>query len=196
MTRAFEIHFFQTKTGYELVETCLITSNGHPLRCIRGKTAGAFRGSGSFQWTSAVKAIAALSLRHILAKPIPSLNKYISGRQSSLAASLDYALTKAPCWISDMFGVCQNGQLMARRLFLITNPNQKRPGPVTIAINDAPLSPSEVQVFLDGHLTKDFSTLVNILRDIEAGFPRESFEPHYEPVGPASEGCGKLAPEE
>ena len=95
-----------------------------------------------------------------------------------------------------MFGVCQNGQLMARRLFLITNPNQKRPGPVTIAINDATLSPSELQVFLDGHLTQDLSKLVNILRGIEAGFPRESFEPHYEPVGAASEVSNKLSTDE
>ncbi len=167
MRRVFEIHFFDTGTGFELVETRFTSFDGQARRCIRGKTAGAFRGSGSFQWTSGVKALAALSLRHVLSQITPIINKHITGQQTSLAASLDYAITKAPCWLSDMFGVLQNGQVAARRILLITNPNQKRPGPVTVAINDAVLSPDEIQVFINGCPTTEFSALMNILRDIE-----------------------------
>jgi hypothetical protein len=186
MERVFEIHFFETKSGCELVETSFQSFDGEVLRCMRGKTAGAFRGAGSFQWTSAVRAIAALSLRHILSQANPSVSKYISGRQASLAASLDYALTKSPCWISDMFGMFQNGQPSARRLFLITNPNQKRPGPVTVAINEATLAARNIKVFLNGLPTEDLSALANILREVDAAFQHECEEHYCEPVRLAS----------
>jgi len=172
MKRVFEIHFFETDTGFELVETKFTSFDGQVRRCIRGKTAGAFRGAGSFQWTSAVKAIAALSLRHILSQTNPSINKHITGQQASLAASLDYALTKAPCWLSDMFGVLPSGRVAARKILLITNPNQKRPGPVTVAINEATLPACEIHVFLDGRTTTDISVLMDILKDVEYDLTR------------------------
>ena len=37
-----------------------------PLICIRGKTAGAYRGAGTFQWTRAVHGITLLLLLHKL----------------------------------------------------------------------------------------------------------------------------------
>jgi hypothetical protein len=167
MRRTFEIHFFGTKTGYELVETRFRSTDGWEYRCVRGKTAGAYRGNGSFQWTSAVRAIAALSLRHAIYPTLPSVPQYISGGRASLAASLDYAITKVPLWIGEMFGALQNGQIAARRLFLITNPNQKRPGPVTISINAAALSASDIRVYLNGSEISEATALVSILNQID-----------------------------
>lgn len=172
MRRTFEIHFFETKTGYELVETRFRSTDGWEYRCVRGKTAGAFRGNGSFQWTSAVRAIAALSLRHAIHPTLPSVPQYISGGRASLAASLDYAITKVPFWIEEMFGALQSGQIAARRLFLITNPNQKRPGPVTISINAAALSASDIRVYLNGSEISEATALVSILDQIDIP-PRE-----------------------
>ena len=172
MRRTFEIHFFETKSGHELVETRFRSTDGWEYRCVRGKTAGAFRGNGSFQWTSAVRAIAALSLRHAIHSTIPSVPQYISGGRASLAASLDYAITKVPLWIEEMFGALQNGQIAARRLFLITNPNQKRPGPVTISINASALSPSDIRVYLNGSEVSEATALVSILAQIDIP-PRE-----------------------
>ena len=168
MKRAFEIHFFRTKQGYELVHTKFTSFSGDPLQCVRGKTAGAFRGAGSFQWTSAVRAISALFLRHLISQQIPTVDNQISGGHSSLASSLDYALSKAPRWLCEMFGTYQNGQITAKRLFLTTNPNQKRPGPVIIAINEAAIAPGDVRVIVDGREVLDPKLLLSILDEVEA----------------------------
>jgi hypothetical protein len=167
MKRAFEIHFFNTKSGYELAETKFTSFSGEPLRCIRGKTPGAFRGAGSFQWTSAVRAISSLFIRHLISQQIQSVENQISGGHSSLASSLDYALSKAPRWLCEMFGTYQNGQITAKRLFLVTNPNQKRPGPVTIAINDSAIAPGDVRVMINGREAYDLNALLTLLNDVE-----------------------------
>lgn len=167
MKRTFEIHFFNTKNGFELVETKFTSSSETPRHCVRGKTSGAFRGSGTFQWTTAVRAISALFLRHVLSQKVSSVQSLISGGNSSLAASLDYALSKAPRWIEDMFGAFNTGQIAAKRLFMITNPNQKRPGPVVIAVNEIAISPRDVRVMMDGIEVFEPVLLLEILRDVE-----------------------------
>lgn len=182
MRRAFEIHFFNTKSGYELAETKFTSFSGVPLVCIRGKTAGAFRGAGSFQWTSAVRAISSLFLRHLISQQLPTIENQISGGHSSLASSLDYALSKAPRWLCEMFGSYQNGQITAKRLFLVTNPNQKRPGPVTIAINDAAIAPGDVRVMVNGRDALDLNTLAAILHDVEKMDAQQGEESFCEPV--------------
>lgn len=176
MKRSFELHFFQTHGGCELHQTKFTSTDGQVVRCVRGKTAGAFRGAGTFHWSSGVRAAAALSIRHILSQMNATILNYISGGHASLASSLDYALCKQPAWLSDMFGVQKNGLPTARRLFLVTNPNQKRPGPVTVAISEFTLAPSDIRVFYNGHLTDDFEQLVKILRTIEPTFTQESYE--------------------
>lgn len=176
MKRSFELHFFQTQGGCELHETMFISGDGQTLKCVRGRTAGAFRGAGTFQWSSGVRAVAALSLRHILSEMSPMIDRYISGVHASLASSLDYALCKRPGWLSDMFGVQNSGRLTARRLFLVTNPHQKRPGPVSLAISEVFLPSSDIRVFYNGHQTTDFMELLSILREIEPTFPQDVYE--------------------
>ncbi len=132
-------------------------------RTIRGKTGGAFRYAGSFQWTSAVKALSLLLTRAAL---YPQ-NSAIQGHVGSLAASLDYAISKQPAWITEMFGCDQQGISFARRLILRTNPERKRPGPVVLAVNHVYLPQVAIEVFVNGTKCSesDLERLIATLED-------------------------------
>lgn len=131
----------------ELTEVIFQENPAGPARAsVRGKTGGAFRTAGSFQWTSAVKALALLVVRTRAGVE----GAIIRGDGNSLAASLDYAISKQPVWLNEMFGNDQNGVSLARRLILRTNPERKRPGPVTLGINQLYLPTSQIQVFESG----------------------------------------------
>jgi len=133
-------------------------------RSIRGKTGGAFRTAGSFQWTSAVKALGLLLAQTALNPQ----NSTILGHAGSVAASLDYALSKQPVWIAEMFGCDQQGISFARRLILRTNPERKRPGPVVLAVNHVYLPPASIEVFVDGTKcsSEELGQLVASLQDL------------------------------
>jgi hypothetical protein len=113
---------------------------------VRGKSGGPLREAGSFQWTSAVRALALLIVK-TSATPSGAL---LRGLGNSLAASLDYAISKQPMWLTEMFGCDQHGISLARRLILRTNPERKRPGPVTLGINQSYLPPSQIAIFVNG----------------------------------------------
>jgi hypothetical protein len=74
----------------------------------------------------------------------------LRGFANSLAASLDYAISKQPLWLTEMFGCDQQGISLGRGLILRTNPERKRPGPVTLGINQAYIPTSQVSIFVDG----------------------------------------------
>jgi hypothetical protein len=131
----------------ELVETHFAEgASAEPRVSVRGKTGGAFRAAGSFQWTSAVKALSLLVVKTATGEP----SSILRGEANSLAASLDYAISKQPQWLAEMFGCDHNGICFARRLILRTNPERKRPGPVTLAINLSYLPWESINVFVDG----------------------------------------------
>jgi hypothetical protein len=134
-----------------------------PRQTVRGKTSGAMRCVGSFQWTSAVKALSVLIVKAAM-RPESAV---LQGCSGSLAASLDYALSKQPAWLSEMFGCDANGISFARRLVLRTNPERKRPGPVVLAVNDMYLSAASIEVHADGVLasTPQLAHLVSQLSD-------------------------------
>lgn len=115
---------------------------------VRGKTGGVFRTAGSFQWTSAVKALALVMVK----TSFQPLNGTIKGDTGSLAASLDYAISKQPLWLGEMFGSDKHGICLVRRIILRTNPERKRPGPVTLGVNQTYLPVDAVRIFLDGRL--------------------------------------------
>jgi len=123
------------------------SSSGEERRSIRGKTGGAFRSAGSFQWTAAVKALGVLLVQTALNPQ----NGTMQGQGGSLAASLDSALSKQPIWITEMFGCDQQGISFARRLILRTNPERKRPGPVVLAVNQVYLPSAAIEVYVDGY---------------------------------------------
>ena len=142
------------------------TSFRHPLLqeetvAIRGATAP--NTFGNFRWSSGVRALALLMIRHALV-----LDKRrnggkelcepaaIEGGEHSLAASLDYALSKQPLWLQDMFGVSPQGGQLARLLFRRINPDRKRPGPVVIFIANKDF---DVSVEVNGGKIHDVSNL-------------------------------------
>ncbi|MEY4667962.1 MAG: hypothetical protein RL518_661 [Pseudomonadota bacterium] len=69
---------------------------------------------------------------------------------TSWALSLDFALSKKPRWLLDMFGVDQSGAPIIKRLFIRMNPEKKRPGPAWVSMNPAFLDPKNIGIFLDG----------------------------------------------
>ncbi len=148
----------------QLTEVIFRENAGDEVRhTIRGKTGGAFRYAGSFQWTSAVKALSLLLARAALSPQ----NSAIQGHVGSLAASLDYAISKQPAWITEMFGCDQHGISFARRLILRTNPERKRPGPVVLAVNYVYLPQVSIEVFVNGTKcsTTDLEKLIATLDD-------------------------------
>lgn len=137
-------------------------------RSVRGKTGGPFRSAGSFQWTSAVKALALLLVK-TKAAPMDAL---LRGDANSLAASLDYAISKQPVWLTEMFGCDQQGISYVRRMILRTNPERKRPGPVTLGINQMYVSSEAVTIYVNGKLCEGDALipLVNELEGIEIAY--------------------------
>jgi hypothetical protein len=120
--------------------------SGEIRRSIRGKSGGAYRSAGSFQWTSAVKGLALLAVRAIseLEDPV------IRGCDGSLAASLDYAISKQPMWLTEMFGCDQSGISLIRRMVLRTNPERKRPGTTVLLLNERFMPMAAISIFSDG----------------------------------------------
>ena len=159
----------------ELTKTLFRRDNGEVITSVRGKTAGALRGAGSFQWTSAVRALSAILVRGALVareQGDPNLVA-LSGFGQSLASTLDYALSKQPLWTVEMCGVDMCGQSFLRRLFLRTNPERKYPGPVIINLNSRILTGEAIQVWWNGQRLTDPATFRSLLDRIEKLVPLE-----------------------
>lgn len=140
----------------ELVETSFVDGiSSVPRLSVRGKTGGAFRSAGSFQWTSAVKAFSLLLLKTAACDEQPVLR----GEANSLASSLDYAISKQPQWLAEMFGCDHHGICFIRRCILRTNPERKRPGPVTLAVNLSYLPAASIEINIDGRVATKEETL-------------------------------------
>lgn len=134
----------------ELVETryrCPVRAES--LLAVRGRAPGAFGAQGTFQWTSAVHALA---LFFIGCRKTSSDRVALAGVAGSPAASLDYALSKEPAWLAEMFGTDSSGAVLARRMIRRTNSNRKRPGPVVLWLNETFLQPENIELIVDGEL--------------------------------------------
>ena len=162
------VFYFEGSSRIELVRT-EVRINGVPrsLICIRGKTSGAYANFGSFQWTSGVRGVCSAFLRFVLSEGSDVVDFCLIGGKASLAASLDYAISKGPAWLGEMFGTGIGGNQLARRIFKITNPNRKRPGPVAISVNKNLASADQVQIFWDNKLVVEQSQLYSMLLAIE-----------------------------
>jgi hypothetical protein len=179
---SLELYFAEDPHGLtapSLAETSFsISSDGPSFRCSRGRGAGPRQSWGSFQWSHAVRAFAALSLRHHLAG-MPGMSHvvpYIEGEAGSAAASLDYAISKEPQWMCDMFGLSPVGKMSTKSIFLRTNPNRKLPGAVLVGLNSQSLAPAAVRIFLDHRIVDDGSELISLLAALE-----RSDEPFVQP---------------
>lgn len=122
-----------------------------PFSTYRGRTS--IMGEGTFVWSAAVKALCILLLRAVLDEKRKAQLNSISGGRGSLAASLDYAISKKPFWLLDMFGMDQTGRPLIQRILLRRNSERKRSGPVEIFLNHKFLHPSCIRVMLDGNET-------------------------------------------
>lgn len=103
----------------------------------------------SFQWTGAVRALAWLLVTDAAADiDGAECRPLLSGDKGSPAASLDYAISKQPRWVEDIFGADARGRSLIRRITTRSNPERKRSGPVTIQISSK--SSLRIEVFLEG----------------------------------------------
>lgn len=125
---------------------------GRRLISVRGATAP--QDVGTFRWSSGVKALSLLLTRQALVSHARKDGKldghspaFIDGDGESLAASLDYAISKQPLWLQDMFGTTPQGTAISKLLFRRMNPDRKRPGPVTVFIANFDF---EVSIEVDG----------------------------------------------
>ncbi len=135
---------------------------------VRGKTRGAHSSEcGTFQWTSAVQALTALLLNSAASNTHNAESGSISGEAGSTAASLDYAISKPPVWLIEMFGVTVQGEAFARRLFRRTNPERKRPGPVVITLNDNLLPPQSIEIYLNDARVNSVESIRELARKVD-----------------------------
>lgn len=110
---------------------------------MRGKNINSSSHYGNFQWSEAVKALAILCLATACKQ-----SAELSGYKGSLACSLDYAISKPPQWMQDLFGFDTQKNLIAKRIFLRINSEGKLQGPTTISISSAQLSEKDIEIFL------------------------------------------------
>lgn len=174
-TRTLQLDFVGT-SPVELSQTLFFRGDSPcPLRCVRGKTPGAFFGAGTFQWTAAIRALCLLFVQAKVVKLAgnPEIGGALSGDKGSLASSLDYALSKQPMWLEEMFGVSANGTCTATRLITRTNPNRKRPGPVVLALNHLALSPDNIVIAWEGKIVEDLASLQQLLRQLKEAAPQD-----------------------
>lgn len=144
---------------------------GEDIKAVRGKTPGAYRKLGTFQWTQAVQGMSILALRTAaLAKYGCGAITVMEGYEGSPASSLDYAIGKLPVWMLDVFGADRFGLPLAKRLFRRTNPERKRSGPVSISFNENVLPPSQIEIFFDGNLVTDQEKLLQAAQLLENEF--------------------------
>ena len=129
------LHFLSGSTPQlDRVEYWQVSSPESRRVSIRGVGLGKYHATGSFPYSAGVRAFSALVLGTKLAN-LDGQAFSLVGETGSLAASLDYAIAKKNLWLQDMFGVTQDGTLIARRLLGRVNPERKRAGPVAIYLN-------------------------------------------------------------
>jgi hypothetical protein len=151
------LKFLSNDSSAELFESefsCSLV--GRTLRCARGRHAFTECLEGTFLWTAAVQSMSAVAIKSKIAgltRASPQAWPQAAGLSSdstSWALSLDFALSKKPRWLLDMFGVDQSGAPILKRLFFRMNPEKKRPGPAWVSINPAFLDPTDITISLDG----------------------------------------------
>jgi len=171
-TRKFVLEF-EGDVKPELVATlyfCPIT--GRELRSIRGRVSPSRSGLGTFQWTSAVIALSIAFLRARIVHEAGSADKdwteqaSLQGRSGSFAASLDFALSKEPLWLQEMFGVDSSGNAIGRRIFTRVNSEGKRVGPTSVILNRSFIAPSDIMILLNGKSVVEIHELRDVLTQL------------------------------
>ncbi|MCB0318173.1 MAG: hypothetical protein KDD56_05405 [Bdellovibrionales bacterium] len=130
-------------------------------KCVRGLKSSS-KSLMTFPWSAGVKALCLLILRTKRQSSDCNLFPSLEGLAGSPAASLDYAISKQPQWLLDMFGVNKFGKALIKQLIQRENPERKRPGPVRVYFKAAKLNADEIEVYLDGHKINSYDKLYAI----------------------------------
>lgn len=134
---------------------------------LRGSNGGFVGSGGSFVWSSAVQALCQLFLRYKIDQRISASGSIgeeaaLVGGKGSAASSLDYALSKQPVWLIDMFGSTAAGEPRAKLLFLRINSECKRPGPVSIYVNRKTIDPANLHIWIQSTEIEDPKVLTGL----------------------------------
>lgn len=137
----FELHF-SDRLNPQLIRTEFRCSLYPGTRIsVRGKTAWRLGSTGSFENSKAVRALVKLMLL--------SADDQDGVLRGDSAKTLDYALGKRPMWVEEMF-TDRASTLLFKRLFVRSNPEGKRVGPVEVSLNRAVWGKENIAFFLDG----------------------------------------------
>jgi RNA polymerase sigma-70 factor (ECF subfamily) len=168
------ILYFSGGTSPELLETrfyhTLFAPRGR--HCVRGKDEGAHAGSASFQWSPALKVLTAylLACAAWARRYNDGACATLKGERSSPAASLNYAMSKKPAWIKDMFGEDSESHPFLLDLVGRTNPDLKRAGPVILCLNTDLLPPQRIAVVVGDRQVEGADEIEQIANSIEKSF--------------------------
>ncbi len=171
---------FEKSTG-TLLRTEFSESSSSPLISFRGRELFHIQGAtGTFQWSQGVQGLVTLLLRFHLQSMdlLPAEKAFLRGGSSSLAASFDYALSKQPNWLCEMFGIQPNGIARARFIFKRINPERKKGGEVTIFINSKQLSPHDISFSFDDRTIPTCHQLMSLLSHLEDGTSTQKKNDH------------------
>ena len=168
MQRSLDLFFYtrnrvelsHTKFSHEILEK--------ELHAVRGRSNGFINSVGSFQWTSAVKALSVFFLRVKLELERHSClfpNAVMSG-VGGITSSLDYALGKEPIWLDSMFGSDMHGRLMVKRMILRDNPEMKRVGPVSLRLNRKLFNKDNISIHINGELVEKTEILIALEKSV------------------------------
>ncbi len=167
MRSTLSLHFYGSPA--ELYKVEYLKEGLNLRRSIRGLSHPSENCSGSFKWSSAVRALSALILRTVCkhSGSVEGVEPSIHGESLSLASSLDYALSKEPAWMIEMFGSDLTGRCFLRKLIYRTNPERKYPGPVILTLNKNCLHPDSIRIFWNSQVVDQGEHFHHLLNDVE-----------------------------
>jgi RNA polymerase sigma-70 factor (ECF subfamily) len=168
----------------------LLDKEGNEQNAVRGRDEGAHPTDyGSFPWSRAVQALAVLLLRWAAWARRPRRNGAarepdFAGGRGSLAASLNFALSKKNDWLCEMFGYDARGEPLLLRFIKRSNPDLKRPDePVGLALHRDRLPPEQIYIYLDGEPCEDAARIEVLAQAIE-----EQWHSTAAPPAPTTDG--------
>lgn len=160
-----------------------------------GENTAPYRMANPFHWVPAVQAMSILLLRTAAwlndsskrnNEALPALR----GEGSTPASSLDYALSKMPSWLAEMFGRDEDSNLIALALFKRENPERKQLGPVTVSVDSNAAQHLAINIRVNDrpvtnpHEMAAMATAIGIMWQAPAEIMKE-FKPEREPEKPS-----------
>lgn len=159
-------------------------SFSHPLlptqrRLVRGRESTVAIHGASLPWTSATKALTVLALRSaaLVRRSSPSsdfsqlknslLQAALVGRAGSAARTLDYAISKRPNWVVDLFHFDSEGSSLVGRFFWRVNSEGRRPGPISISFNPHMFSARSIVIRKGGKEITNAEQLLRLAESLE-----------------------------